>query len=442
MPKPPVEVGRKFFKNIFEKCLNALGEGYIKCVPAAFCRFSRDLALGAGQSRGVVVMASRQETFKRKQALVSNLREAYRAGRGLHGEAALSQRELGARYGLSMKTVGAELQQLVREGVLYTIPRVGTFVRGINPLDAPMYLFLTPDAGQFLPYVGQVFRGYEERLAQWGGTVLLLTRSEWEEHRGSRDLPAFAGVFDMGDVLGEAASLGEISRVRFADSPVEAPRCDVIGFDDEGGGRAATEHLLALGHTRIAFVGLHLSGRADLFAWSQTRENGWREMMERCGQSWEGLAFHPNTQGDSQGVHDQAPLAQEAARKYVAEATSKGITAVVAANVFGARALFRALQEAKIPKASWPSVVCFDSLDDLDSHAISALRLPWDEVGRAGAQLVWDRSHGKISGPSRAQLLPLPLIPRLTCRPDWAHSGLAARRLEASFALNPVSVPI
>jgi LacI family transcriptional regulator len=51
-----------------------------------------------------------------------------------------------------------------------------------------------------------------------------------------------------------------------------------VGSDNEGGARTATEHLLALGHTRIALLG----GRADLES-ARARERGFRAAMAGAG---------------------------------------------------------------------------------------------------------------------------------------------------------------
>ena len=46
---------------------------------------------------------------------------------------------------------------------------------------------------------------------------------------------------------------------------------------------------------------------------------------------------------------------------------------------------------------------------------VSYLRLPWDDVGRAAAQLLWERKTGRLAGQAAQRLVPMQLIPRLTC---------------------------
>ena len=57
-----------------------------------------------------------------------------------------------------------------------------------------------------------------------------------------------------------------------------------ITMDDEGAARAATEHLVALGHREIGFI----AGPAE-YSLSEWRIVGWREAMEAAGLGTEGL---------------------------------------------------------------------------------------------------------------------------------------------------------
>lgn len=60
-------------------------------------------------------------------------------------------------------------------------------------------------------------------------------------------------------------------------------------MDDEGSARRATEHLIALGHSRIGFIAG--SEEYDLSSW---RIDGWREAMDAAGFTQDGLC----TRGD------------------------------------------------------------------------------------------------------------------------------------------------
>jgi LacI family transcriptional regulator len=64
----------------------------------------------------------------------------------------------------------------------------------------------------------------------------------------------------------------------FADRPVDLPDADVVRGDDREGAVQATEHLLAHGHRRIAFL-----GDSELVHTSRARLQGYRDAMSRAG---------------------------------------------------------------------------------------------------------------------------------------------------------------
>lgn len=57
-----------------------------------------------------------------------------------------------------------------------------------------------------------------------------------------------------------------------------------LTMDDEGSARAATEHLIALGHRAIGFI-----AGSEEYSLSEWRIAGWREAMERAGLETRGL---------------------------------------------------------------------------------------------------------------------------------------------------------
>jgi DNA-binding GntR family transcriptional regulator len=112
-------------------------------------------------------MPTRKETTERKFRLMRDLRLSSRDGAVGAGDMALSQRELARRYGLSMYTVGQLMQQLVEEGALHTVPRVGTFIGAPVPQAGDYYLVLLPSGDDAVSQQRHslMCAGFEERIA-------------------------------------------------------------------------------------------------------------------------------------------------------------------------------------------------------------------------------------------------------------------------------------
>jgi len=375
-------------------------------------------------------MATRRETKQRQLALHEALRQACREGALQPGELLPSVRELAAQYELSLDVVSQALQKLVQEGLLYTVPRVGTFVGRPRELTASFFLMLTAPHTVPQAALSQLQTGFEERIAQRGGATLVLSLKTALEYRQRSELPALAGVLDLAYEPGAPETWGhsrDIARVGFAGRIEDEAHTDVVSFDDVDGGHQATRHLLDLGHQRIAYLGLHSPQNPGPRLWSAQREQGWRQALLLAGYSAEGLAYHLKVDPAHGDYSAEIRAVCEAAVPLVQR---PDITAVVAANDHTAMGLFEALRSHGVPSEHWPAVVGFDNLPALSGHVLTSLRLPWEEVGRVAADLLWERSHGQRSGPPVHRQAAMRLISRLTSRPDWSlltgHAALAA----------------
>lgn len=394
-------------------------------------------------------MADRDAIARRKHALLNDLRRAgQEALAGAMGAQAydvgpaLSQRELCARYGLSGRTVSLALQQLVEEGVLYTVPRVGTFLGRPVSAAAFTYLMLRPEPapGSFYSLAQM---GFESRIGQLGGSTLCLSGAEFVRQQASGFLPALAGVFLLDAVEAQLTPPLNIPAVRFGSPDAssdsagsalpEGILCDRVDFDNEAGGVQATEHLLRQGHRHIAYLGLHgHSGPLRPFGWSLQRQEGWRRALQEHGIETEGLGFQPELTPHGHW-DEQAAAGAEAAAGILARAE---ISAVVTANSFAARGLLHALRASGQPAARWPAILCFDT-PEANVSVLSCVQQPWDEVGREAARLLWERNLGKLHGAPRLQLVPMRLLARLTCRQEWAHSDWARQHAVDSWSNDP-----
>lgn len=388
-------------------------------------------------------MAARKETAEKKLEILRNLRRASHDGTWRAGEMLPTTRELAQKYGVSPWIVTQELQKLVEEGLLHTIPRVGTFVGRPNPTATDYYLMLQQRTSVGSETLRQTQIGFEERVAALGGASLIMTLDAALQHQQRGELPRLSGVFDFAYSPGDETVWQTLDGVPTPTVYFIPPGTQVdvsvfqhcqneVQFDEVDGGRQAARHLLNLGHRRIAFLALHDSNQqSNVYTWSAQREAGWRAELEEAGFSSRGLNFHPSVapSGLPHQIdrNSEIAVAIQAARALV---QNREISAVVAANDYAALGLFAALRDSDVPGEFWPAVVGFDDLPQVQSHVLTSLRLPWEEIGKAAVNLLWERKQGELSGPIQRRRVKMRLISRLTSRQNWSpnnsHAALAA----------------
>ena len=167
-----------------------------------------------------------------------------------------------------------------------------------------------------------------------------------------------------------------------------------ITADNIGGGAQATEHLIALGHSRIAYASPNMT-EAD-----RERGQGWRETMQRHGLSTDGLE------------QDWEPLLAR-----LLERSPDGPTAVFCRNDGYAAFLMRAVRQNGLRIPEDVSIVGFDSGILSEAMGLTSVRNPLPEQ-TANAVHVLNRL---IAGEEVPALVSLPteLIVRQSTAPPF-----------------------
>ena len=381
-------------------------------------------------------MASRSEIQGRRAALKEYLRLALRNGTLLPGQILPTVRMLSKQFHLSLSVVNQALQELAEEGLVTIVPRLGTFVGQPNSNLSEFYLLLLPDHPADESKHAGLQVGFETRITQLGGASLVLQPEQAVRHRERGEMPPLAGVFNYAFDPNRDTSRytdGSTPQVGFASWAEDPEHSDLVSFDDVDGGCQAARALLGAGHRRIAYLALHLEhGPFGVYLWSSEREQGWRQAMESAGLSTEGLAFHPQTISKFRpSMEKHMEDVEPAARQLIAR---NDISAVVAANDIVALSLFRVLRAARIPAERWPAVVGFDNLPRTRRYPLTSFHLPWDEVGRTAADLLWQRRHGQLTGDYVHRRIPMSLIRRLTSQAGWSATSYAMISIVADRA--------
>lgn len=144
-----------------------------------------------------------------------------------------------------------------------------------------------------------------------------------------------------------------------------------ISVDNFGGARMATEHLLALGRTKIG----HIAGPAN---WREARDrtHGWRTALADAG-----IEPGPIASGDWSSSSGEL-----AARELLREASD--LDAVFVANDQMALGLFHVAHEQRIGIPEQLAVVGFDGIDEgaQFTPSLTTIRQPLRELGKLAVQ--------------------------------------------------------
>jgi len=363
-------------------------------------------------------MATRREIQERRDNLRQALTDGVREGRYAPGKPLPPLRELAMQFGLSAPTAGLVVKELMDEGLVHSRSTAGNFVGCPPELKDSLFLFVLPAGDKYTLHHMAISHGFEERVAQLGANTMTLDPQTARRWAAEGRLPNLRGIFQS-DQTGIERDLLPIGTALVEFGPVASGEAnmDVVNFDNADGGRQAATHLVKAGHRRIAFLGLHCPpGDPGIFHWSVQREIGWREALESRGYASRDLSFLP-PMPSGEGHEDQAEAAFHAARPL---GTRTDITAVVTVNALATAGLFKALDTAGLPQSRWPAVVSFDDNTYENAHIVSAMRLPWTNIGREAAEMLWQRCLDTENSPSRMGLVPMILIPRMSCRPGWS----------------------
>lgn len=184
-----------------------------------------------------------------------------------------------------------------------------------------------------------------------------------------------------------------------ADRPVDRRSFDTVLVDNVGGAQRGTEHLLSLGHKRIAFV----SFEQNMYT-LQARYEGYQTAMLAAGLRPVRVSF--SAASDDFATHVRKLLAA----RYPP-------TAVLCGNNLITRHLLHGLKASGFVPPTPLAVVGFDDFEtaDLLEPGITVIRQPVEEIGRQAAEILFERLAGKHPQKKREVVLDVDLVLRGSC---------------------------
>jgi LacI family transcriptional regulator len=178
----------------------------------------------------------------------------------------------------------------------------------------------------------------------------------------------------------------------------------VLG-DDEKGGQLATEHLLALGHRRVAFVGDEFDNPFG-FTSSRDRFAGYTRALTNAG-------LVPATEDVALGAHGRYE-ARDLAASMLSRADRP--TAIFAASDTQALGVLAAAQDLGLHVPDDLSVIGYDDIEACDFVGLTTVRQHLFESGRQGAQLLMAEIVERVTPPPGV-VIPPEIVRRRTTGP-------------------------
>jgi DNA-binding LacI/PurR family transcriptional regulator len=213
------------------------------------------------------------------------------------------------------------------------------------------------------------------------------------------------GTTPVPDAVEEAAQVAPV--VLAGTREPSLPHVDVVVDDDEAGGRLATDHLLELGHTKIA----HLRGPGEI---GDLRRAGFRGRMEAAG-------LDPNAYADLPGWNEESGY--RSARRLLDLPAPP--TAILAFNDLAALGVLSAAADHGLAVPSDLSVVGYDNtyLARIRHVSLTSVDNGNFAVGAQAGRFLVERLEGRRLS-RRVHLLPTELRVRGSSGPP-PGSGLA-----------------
>ncbi len=346
------------------------------------------------------------------------------------GQTLPSRVQLCEQFGTTRVTLDKAIHQLVRDGLLRSVRGSGTFIAGagcaaprstaartlrigvLMGQAAPSALMGQAGADNF--YFGPLFQGVRDAVA--GKTVeMVYGHYDQSDYRAFQQTNSLDGVLLITPLLEELPALHALAAARVPFVAVgmssHAPADAALPFvdtDNRQGGGDAVQHLLDLGHRRIAIVNLATSQ-----ANHHDRLEGYRRALAASGVPVDlgDLLLYPIHESDRIEARVQAWLSQ-------IQAAGSLPTAIFACDYAMAVSTVRVLRRHGLRVPEDVSVVGFDdpySAEHL-TPALTTVRQPVYQVGRRSAQRLLDSLRaGEM--PHGAEILPTQLIVRESTGP-------------------------
>jgi len=281
-----------------------------------------------------------------------------------------------------------------------------------------LFLFLNDGSER----TNAIRQGFDERLSGLGAVSISLPLAVIARPEYEATLAEVQGMWDPSFDFVENRHLGlarDVPTVSLR-GRVDPTRDDAVSFDDFQGGRTATEHLLAFGTRSAVFLGVHSpgvpSGQLD---WSASRAEGFMAAMASVGRESSATVLVPPSvvpRDTPNDPFDYFGMGALLARQVELTDTNTGI---VAANDRVAYGFIAERLRLGDPPELVPPVIGFDNSETNAGTHLSSMALPWSELGRVAADVLFRRATGTLTGSPVAEVVAMVPITRPSSGRGW-----------------------
>jgi LacI family transcriptional regulator len=316
--------------------------------------------------------------------------------------------------------VAAATRQRVEQAIAELGYVPNSLARGLTSRKTGALGLVVPDVAN--PFFTLVLKG-AEKVARQAGYRVTICNSEADPELEQDYLGDIISNQAEGAII---APVGDSSRTRLralkrnnvpfvlVDRSVAGLEADLVQGDSVGGARILVDHLISLGHRRIAMI-----SDSDDVSTARDRVRGYTDALAAVGVTPDPELLVPaSVTEDSEG--GRRAMSQLLALK-------KRPTAVFAINNMVAVGAVAAIREAGLEVPDDIAVVCFDEIVHAAvlSPFLTVMAQPAETFGMLAAQLLLERISARAESRRRIVVLPGDLIVRRSC---GAHLGVRALR--------------
>jgi LacI family transcriptional regulator len=327
-------------------------------------------------------------------------------------------REVARRAGVSPMTVSRVVNgngrvrpetRLVVEKVIAALGYVPNgLARGLTSRKTGVLGLMVPDVGN--PFYAPIARS-AERIASRAGFHVIFGNSEnslayEREYIAAMLRQRIEGMLIVPVDDASRPHLQSLERHHtpfvLIDRTVSGLECDVVQGDSVGGARRLVDHLISLGHRRIAMLAEGVS-----VSTSRDRRRGYQEALAAANIEVDPRLLIETTvdlPGGYQGMHKLLDLELRP-------------TAVFAINNLTAVGAMKAIRERGMRVPEDIALVAFDDIEHVASMwpFLTVIPQPAETIGAIAAQLLLERIAGRGSEQPRVVILPSDPIVRESC---------------------------